>query len=88
LLWKVQVPMARHSLLLAVNQGIIMILAMVVLGGLVGAGALGYDVVAGFSQREDFGKGFAAGIAIVLLGVLLDRITQGSGSSRQKKRVA
>ena len=77
LLWKVQLPMARGGLLLAVNQGIVMVLAMVVLGGLVGAGALGYDVVAGFSQREDFGKGLAAGFAIVLLGILLDRLTQG-----------
>jgi glycine betaine/proline transport system permease protein len=77
LLWKVQLPMARGGLLLAANQGIVMVLAMVVVGGLVGAGALGYDVVAGFSQREDFGKGLAAGFAIVLLGVLLDRLTQG-----------
>lgn len=79
LLWKVQLPMARRSLLLAANQGIVMVLAMVVVGGLVGAGALGYDVVAGFAQHEDFGKGFAAGIAIVLLGVMLDRVTQGAG---------
>jgi glycine betaine/proline transport system permease protein len=77
LLWKVQLPMARGGLLLAANQGIVMVLAMVVLGGLVGAGALGYDVVAGFSQREDFGEGLAAGFAIVLLGILLDRLTQG-----------
>ncbi|GLW32826.1 ABC transporter permease [Actinoplanes regularis] len=77
LLWKVQLPMARGGLLLAANQGIVMVLAMVVVGGLVGAGALGYDVVAGFSQREDFGRGLAAGLAIVLLGVLLDRLTQG-----------
>lgn len=79
LLWKVQLPMARRALLLAANQGIVMVLAMVVVGGLVGAGALGYDVVAGFAQREDFGKGLAAGLAIVLLGVLLDRVTQGAG---------
>jgi len=59
-----------------------------VVGGLVGAGALGYVVVAGSSQYEDFGKGFAAGIAIVLLGVMLDRITQGSGAGRRRKRVA
>ncbi|MEU7905631.1 ABC transporter permease subunit [Actinoplanes sp. NPDC049118] len=82
LLWKVQLPMARGGLLLAVNQGIVMVLAMVVVGGLVGAGALGYDVVAGFAQREDFGKGMAAGCAIVLLGVLLDRLTQGIHSAK------
>lgn len=79
LLLKVQLPVARPALLLAANQGIVMVLAMVVVGGLVGAGALGYDVVAGFAQRSDFGEGFAAGLAIVLLGVLLDRLTQGAG---------
>lgn len=77
LLWKVQLPMARKAILLAANQGIVMTLAMVVLGALVGGGALGYDVVVGFSQRPDFGMGFAAGVAIVLLGIMLDRITQG-----------
>jgi glycine betaine/proline transport system permease protein len=86
LLWKVQLPMARGGLLLAANQGIVMVLAMVVVGGLVGAGALGYDVVAGFSQREDFGRGLAAGFAIVLLGVLLDRLTQGFSSTKGNPR--
>ena len=51
---------------------------MVVVGGLVGAGALGYDVVAGFSQGQLYGKGLAAGLAIVLLGIVLDRITQAA----------
>ncbi|MEW9547673.1 ABC transporter permease [Nonomuraea sp. NPDC050783] len=78
LLGKVQLPMARRAILLAANQGIVMTLAMVVVGGLVGAGALGYDVVVGFSQRTDFGLGFVAGVATVLLGVMLDRITQGA----------
>jgi glycine betaine/proline transport system permease protein len=82
LLWKVQLPLSRHALLLAANQGIVLVLAMVVVGALVGAGALGYDVIAGFAQREDFGKGLAAGIAIVLLGIMLDRITQGVGGRR------
>ncbi|WP_343950563.1 ABC transporter permease, partial [Nonomuraea longicatena] len=78
LLRKVQLPLARGAILLAVNQGIVMTLAMVVLGAMVGGGALGYDVVSGFSQRTDFGMGFAAGVAIVLLGIMLDRITQGA----------
>jgi glycine betaine/proline transport system permease protein len=80
---KVQLPMARRSLLVATNQGIVLVLAMVVVAGLVGAGALGYDVVAGFSQFEDFGKGMAAAISIVLLGVLLDRLTQGAGAQER-----
>jgi glycine betaine/proline transport system permease protein len=75
---KVQLPMSSRSLTLATNQGLIYVLAMVVVGGLVGAGALGYDVVAGFSQGQLFGKGLAAGLAIVLLGIMLDRITQAA----------
>ncbi|MEW2404394.1 ABC transporter permease subunit [Streptomyces sp. NPDC046862] len=75
---KVQLPMSRSALTLATNQGLIYVLSMVVVGGLVGAGALGYDVVAGFSQGQLFGKGLAAGLAIVLLGVMFDRITQAA----------
>ncbi len=83
LLWKVQLPMSRHALLLAANQGIVMVLSMVVIGALVGAGALGLDVLTGFAQAHDFGKGLAAGTAIVLLGIMLDRITQGAGGRRR-----
>ncbi|MFF3256769.1 ABC transporter permease subunit [Actinacidiphila glaucinigra] len=78
LVTKVQLPMSRGALVLATNQGLIYVLSMVVVGGLVGAGALGYDVVAGFSQGELYGKGLAAGLAIVLLGVMFDRITQAA----------
>ena len=63
-----------------------MVLAMVVVGALVGAGALGHRVIQGFSQSEDFGKGLVAAIAIVLLGVMLDRITQGAGRRRPAPR--
>ncbi len=73
---KVQLPMARAAVVLAANQGLLFVLAMVVIGGLVGGGGLGFLVVSGFSQAEDFGKGLAAGIAITTLGVMLDRITQ------------
>jgi glycine betaine/proline transport system permease protein len=83
---KVQLPVARRAITLAVNQGLIYVLAMVVVGGLVGAGALGYDVAAGFAQSELYGKGLAAGLAIVLLGVLLDRITQAAARRTQKFR--
>jgi glycine betaine/proline transport system permease protein len=82
-LWKVQLPMSMYALLLAANQGIVMVLSMVVIGGLVGAGALGFDVITGFAQGTDFGKGLAAGATIVLLGIMLDRITQGAGSRRR-----
>lgn len=77
LITKVQLPMARKGIALATNQGMLYVFAMVVIGGLVGAGALGYLVVAGFSQNELFGKGLAAGIAIVALAIMLDRMAQG-----------
>jgi glycine betaine/proline transport system permease protein len=88
LLFKVRLPVSAPALLLAANQGIVMVLAMVVVGALVGAGALGYDVIAGLAQGEDFGKGLAAGIAIVLLGIMLDRITQGAVSRKPRLRLA
>jgi glycine betaine/proline transport system permease protein len=75
---KVQLPMSLRTIALATNQGLIYVLSMVVVGGLVGAGALGYDVVAGFKQGSLFGKGLAAGLTIVLLGVMLDRVTQAA----------
>ncbi|WP_138415530.1 ABC transporter permease [Sinomonas gamaensis] len=73
---KVQVPMSRAAVVLAANQGLLYVLSMVVVGGLVGGGGLGYLVVSGFSQGQLFGKGLAAGIAITALGIMLDRITQ------------
>ena len=79
LLTKVQLPVARPALQLAANQAVILVLSMVVVGGLVGGGALGYDVVSGFSQNNLFGLGLAAGIALVLMGIALDRITHGAG---------
>jgi glycine betaine/proline transport system permease protein len=75
---KVQLPMAKGSLVLAANQGLLFMLSMAVIGGMVGAGALGYDVVLGFSRSEEWGKGAAAGITIVLIGIMLDRIARAA----------
>lgn len=73
---KVQLPMARGSVALAANQGLLYVFSMVVIGGLVGGGGLGYLVVSGFRQADLFGKGLAAGIAITALAVMLDRVTR------------
>ncbi|NLU66817.1 ABC transporter permease subunit [Streptomyces sp. HNM0574] len=81
---QVQLPLARRSLLLAVNQGVVLVLAIVVIGGLVGGGALGYDVVYGL-QKSDLGVGLTAGISIVCLGLMLDRLTQSAGSGKSGK---
>jgi glycine betaine/proline transport system permease protein len=73
---KVKVPLARDSIMLGVNQGLIMVLAVVVIGGLVGSGALGDQVARGL-QRNEFGEGVVASLAILALGIALDRVTQG-----------
>ncbi|MFG1669766.1 ABC transporter permease [Streptomyces sp. Y7] len=72
---QVQLPLARPALLLALNQGVVLVLAVVIIGGLVGGGALGYEVVAGLA-RGDLATGLVAGAAIVCLGLMLDRVTQ------------
>jgi glycine betaine/proline transport system permease protein len=85
---KVQLPMARGAIVLAANQGLLYVLAMVVIGGMVGAGALGYDVVLGFSRSEEWGRGAAAGITIVLLGIMIDRITRAAADYQPQTNAA
>jgi glycine betaine/proline transport system permease protein len=80
---KVKVPLARDAIMLGVNQGLIMVLAVVVIAGLVGSGALGYEVVAGL-QRNAFGQGVVASLAILALGIALDRTTQGRRRGRRE----
>jgi glycine betaine/proline transport system permease protein len=80
-LLKVKIPLARDAIMLGVNQGIIMVLAVVVIGGLVGSGALGYDVAQGL-QQSLFGQGVLASIAILALGTVLDRVTRGRALKR------
>ncbi|CAL9440936.1 ABC transporter permease [Streptomyces werraensis] len=80
---QVQLPLARPALLLAVNQGVVLVLAVVIIGGLVGGGALGYDVVFGLAQG-DLATGLVAGAAIVCLGLMLDRVTQPTGRRTTK----
>ncbi|MDD9942838.1 MAG: proline/glycine betaine ABC transporter permease [Myxococcales bacterium] len=82
LLFKVQVPSALPSILAGVNQNIMLSLSMVVIASMIGAGGLGDGVLRGI-QRLDVGLGFESGIAVVLLAVVLDRLTESFGRRRQ-----
>lgn len=77
---RVQLPMARNAMVLATNQAILYVLSMVVIGGMVGGGSLGYITVLGLNQAPLFGKGLAAGIAITAMGIMLDRIARYSAA--------
>ncbi len=85
LLLKIQLPLARPTIMAGVNQTIMMALAMVVVAALVGAGGLGAEVYAGIQQLE-FGRGLMGGLAIVVLAVILDRVTQGMAKDPRMQR--
>jgi glycine betaine/proline transport system permease protein len=73
--WRVLVPSAKDSLMVGVNQVIMLSLNMVIIASMIGAGGLGFDVLAAL-RRLDIGAGLEAGIAIVVLAVALDRVSQ------------
>jgi glycine betaine/proline transport system substrate-binding protein len=75
LLWKVELPSARKSILAGVTQCIMLSLSMVVIAALVGAGGLGVPVVRALNSVQ-VGMGFEAGFAIVLLAIVIDRMTR------------
>lgn len=85
LLFKVQLPNAMPSIMAGVNQTIMMALSMVIIASMVGAGGLGNDVLASI-QRLDIGLGFESGMAVVLLAIILDRITESFGTKQPAKR--
>lgn len=80
LLLKVQIPNALPSIMAGINQTIMLSLSMVVIASMIGAGGLGNTVLTGI-QRLDVGTGFEGGLAVVVLAVLLDRITQSFGQA-------
>jgi glycine betaine/proline transport system permease protein len=86
--WKVMVPSARHGLMVGVNQVIMLSLNMVIIASMIGAGGLGFDVLAAL-RRLDIGAGIESGVAIVVLAVALDRLSQAfAENSEVRKRAA
>ncbi|MEE8187635.1 MAG: ABC transporter permease subunit, partial [Kiloniellales bacterium] len=78
--WKVLVPAARPMLMVGVNQVIMLSLNMVIIASMIGAGGLGHDVLASL-RRLAIGEGLEAGIAITLLAIALDRLSQAFAQS-------
>jgi glycine betaine/proline transport system permease protein len=77
LLWRVQLPTARPALMVGLNQVIMLSLNMVIIASMIGAGGLGYDVLTAL-RRLDIGAGLEAGLAITVLAIALDRLSQAA----------
>lgn len=85
ILRQIQLPLAAPTIMAGVNQVILLSLSMVVIAGMVGAGGLGAQIVQALS-RIDVGLGFEAGLSVVILAILLDRLTASLGSPRPRRR--
>mgnify|MGYP001400286051 CR=1 FL=1 len=75
LLWKVQLPSATQTLMVGVNQVVMLSLNMVIIASMIGAGGLGFDVLTAL-KRLQIGEGLEAGLAITVLAIAMDRISQ------------
>ncbi len=80
-LWRVLMPSARPTLMIGVNQVIMLALNMVIISSMIGAGGLGYDVLLALRALK-IGQGMEAGLAIVVLAIALDRISQAAARQR------
>lgn len=84
LLWKIQLPLAMPTIMAGINQTMMLSLSMVVIAAMIGSGGFGQGVLAGISQM-DIGKGFENGLAVVILAMILDRLSQGFIKSPKKR---
>jgi glycine betaine/proline transport system permease protein len=83
ILFDVQLPLAKPSIMVGINQTTMMALAMVVIGSMIGAKGLGMEVLLAIGRIE-VGRGFEAGISIVFLAIIIDRITHSFSEKRPK----
>lgn len=86
LLWKVLIPTAMPTFMVGVNQVIMLTLNMVIIASMIGAGGLGYDVLTAL-RRLDIGAGIEAGLAIVVMAIALDRLSQAFAAPRVRQRI-
>jgi ABC-type proline/glycine betaine transport system permease subunit len=84
LLCKVKLPLAFPSILLGINQCLMMSLSMVVIAAMIGAGGLGADILTGIARLEA-GQGFEVGLGIVVLAIFIDRLTKAFFARRVRR---
>lgn len=84
-LFKVQLPLATNTIMTGINQTIMLALSMVVIASMIGASGLGVKVFQAVT-RNQAGEGFASGLSIVILAIILDRITQSLNLSKNVKQ--
>ena len=83
LLWKIQLPVAMPTIMAGLNQTMMLSLSMVVITAMIGVGGLGAGVLYAIGQIK-IGMGFENGVAVVILAIILDRITQAIGNSNEE----
>lgn len=81
MMWKVLLPTALPGLSVGLNQVVMMTLNMVIIASMIGAGGLGFDVLTAL-RKLDIGAGLEAGMAIVVLAVILDRLSQAAATKK------
>ena len=85
LMLKVQIPLAMPTILAGLNQTVMMALAMVIIASMIGAKGLGAEVLLGINRLQ-VGRGFIAGISIVFMAIILDRVSQGFAKRPETRR--
>ena len=85
LMWKVLIPSSKSTIMVGVNQVIMLSFNMVIIASMIGAGGLGYDVLTSL-RKLDIGGGFESGLAIVILAVALDRLSQAYVHLRPERK--
>lgn len=81
-LFDIELPLAKNTIMAGINQTVMLTLSMVVIASMIGAPGLGSNVLTAV-QQADVGEGFTSGLAIVILAVIVDRLTQSLGQNNE-----
>ena len=84
-LFKVELPMARPTIMAGINQSVMLSLSMVVIASMIGAPGLGREVLSAL-QRSQVGPGFVSGVGIVILAIIIDRMTQNLSNRKKEEQ--